>query len=311
MKKFLHKFILFSIPVLLVWLCLEIFYRYTPNNYSVKNQSLKTKSAEIETLLFGDSHCLYGLNPQYFSSKTFNLGNVSQTIYFDKLLFEKYIDQLPKLKQVVFCIEYTNLSQKDNTGEDDWRKFHYQRYMHLQVPSIAPYDLRQYSVSFTQNLSKTRDLLKRYFKTGTITDCDGNGWGTNYKKEDRIPPASIAERRAKMQEDGSMDFRLNTQRLQEIINKCKAKNIQVLIVSMPQTAVYEHYLNQKKLNAIIKTCTLLRDNNPENVKYLNLFHDKRFSDEDFFDADHLNDAGAGKASKIVNEYLSTISTRKF
>lgn len=302
--------LLFSIPILLVWLSLELFYNNVPNNYSVKNQTLKRQSVKIKVLLFGDSHCLYGLNPQYFTRPTFNLSNVSQTIYFDKLLFEKHVDHLPNLKQVVFCIEYTNLSQKDNTGEDDWRKFHYQRFMDVKVPSITTYDPRQFSVAFTQSPSKTRDLLKRYFKTGSITDCDSNGWGTNYKKADRIPSASIAERRAKIQEDGSMDFHQNVARMQEIISECKSRNIQVLIVSMPQTAIYEKYLNQNKLKAIINTCKKLRDQNSENVYYLNLFHDKRFTDDDFFDADHLNDSGATKASKIVDQYLTAMDLLK-
>ena len=311
MKRFLYKLLLFSMPVLLAWGLLELFYRHTPNNYTVKNESLKTRANKIEILLFGDSHCLYGLNPKYFSAPAFNLSNVSQTIYFDKLLFDKQVDHLPKLKQVVFCIEYTNLSQKDNTGEDDWRKFHYQRYMDLKVPSIEPYDPRNFSVTLTQTPSKTRDLLKRYFKTATITDCDSNGWGTNYRKADRIIPASIAQRRAKMQEDGSIDFRQNSQRLQQIIDQCKKKNIQVLIVSMPQTTVYEKYLNPNKLTAIINTCKQFEVNNPDNVCYLNLFHDQRFYDDDFFDADHLNDAGAVKASKIVSKYLISMQRSKF
>ena len=43
--------------------------------------------------------------------------------------------------------------------------------------------------------------------------------------------------------------------------------------------------------------------NPKDVFYLNLFDDSRFSEEDFYDADHLNDEGALKCSTIVNDYL--------
>lgn len=310
MRKFIFRLLLFVTPFLLVFVVLEFFFRHTPNNYSVKNQYIKTNNLKIETLLFGDSHCLYGLNPSYFSTNTFNLSNVSQTIYFDQLLFEKHIDSLPKLKKVVFCIEYTNLSQRDNTGEDSWRKFHYQRFMELNVPIIEPYDPRQMSIVLTQNFYKTRELLKRYIKKGSILDCDIKGWGTNYKKENRINPEQIAARRAKIQEDGLTDFRLNAQRLQKMISVCKKRNIKVIIVSMPQTRIYEHYLNQNKLKAIIKRCKNFQINNTETVHYLNLFHDERFTNDDFYDADHLNNVGAIKCSKIVNQFLNSIDTKE-
>jgi hypothetical protein len=123
MKKFTFNLMLFLLPIAIFISLAEFFYRTVPNNYSVKNENLIKKKAEIETLLFGDSHCFYGLNPIYFKKKTFNLSNVSQTIYFDKLLLDKYIKILPKLNYIVICIEYTNLSQKDNTEEDIWRIF--------------------------------------------------------------------------------------------------------------------------------------------------------------------------------------------
>lgn len=306
MRKFFLKLLLFIAPFVLMYVALEVFYRNVPNNYSVKNQEINKNSQKIEVLLFGDSHCLYGLNPSCFSRNTFNLSNVSQTIYFDKLLFDKYVDKLPKLKQVVFCIEYTNLSQIDNSGDDGWRKFYYQRFMHLEVPLISALDPRNYCLAFTQSFYKSRDLVKRYVKKRTILDCDSLGWGTNYKKADRIPAAQVAQNRAIVQEDGLMDFEVNKSRINNIIQKCKQRNIQVLIVSMPQTKVYESYLNQNKLSKIKETCSEFHSNNPNDVFYLNLFDDTRFSEEDFYDADHLNNDGALKCSKIVNDYLTSI-----
>jgi hypothetical protein len=304
MKTTKIKWMLFLLPIILLYGGVEFFYREVPNNYTQKANSIKKHSNETEVLLFGDSHCFYGLNPSYFSKKTFNLSNVSQTLYFDHLLFEKYVDQLPKLKQVVFCIEYTNLSQEDNTQDDVWRKYYYQQYMNLEVPSISIFDIKQYSLALTQNLDRTVKLLIRYFKTGSIIDCDTNGWGTNYKKKDRIRPEEVAKHRAIVQEDGSVNFDVNSNRMQKMITECEQRNIQVIIVSMPQTKLFESYLNPKKLKKIIATCTGFQRNNKNTVHYINLFHDNRFIDEDFFDADHLNDIGATKCSKIVNDSLN-------
>ena len=308
MKNIKVKIALFAIPILLFWIITEYFYRTIPNNYSVKNQYIKNHSKDIEVLLFGDSHCLYGLNPDYFSKNTFNLSNVSQTIYFDKLLLFKHIDNLPNLKQVVFCIEYTNLSQRDNTDEDRFRKYYYQYFMDLKVPIIKDYDIKQYSLALTQNFKKTIDLYIRYLKTGTILDCNLNGWGNNYKQQNRISPEKVAKNRAQSQEDGLTDFKLNTARIDTIIAECEKRKIQVLIVSMPQTKIYTRYLNPKKLKSIFKTCNQFQKSSKNTVHYLNLFNDNRFNDEDFYDADHLNNQGAKKCSKIVNAYLNSISS---
>lgn len=309
MNRFFFKLLLFLFPITIGLVCIEIFYRTVPNNYTSKSNYLKTHSSQIEVLFFGDSHCMYGLNPDYFALHAFNLGNVSQTIYFDKLLFDKYVD-LPNLKKVIFCIEYTNLSQMDNSQDDVYRKYYYQSYMDVEVSIISKFDIGRYSLVFAQSYERTKHLLKRYLKTGNLVDCNANGWGNNYKKRDRTSPNTIAKSRAAIQEDGLMNFKVNTERLQQIINICKQKNIQILIVSMPQTRLFESYLNPKKLKKIIETCTGLQNKNNQNVHYLNLFHDKRFENADFYDADHLNDYGAMKCSKIVNLYLNQIHVKK-
>lgn len=303
MKKFITKILWLAIPFVLGFVGLEVFYRLVPNNYTVKYQNIQKQAQRIEVLLLGDSHCLYGLNPKYFTRPTFNLSQVSQTLYFDQLLLDRYLDHLPQLRQVVFCIEYTNLSQADNSGDDSWRKFYYQKFMHLQVPIIHWADPRNYFLSCTQNFYKSRDLVKRYIKTRTIVDCDAQGWGINYTKAQRIPPASVARQRALVQEDGSMDFSVNQNRLDAMLQKCRQRNLQVLIVSMPQTLVYEHLLNPVKLEKIKQTCAGFQQKYPQNVRYLNLFDDSRFTEEDFYDADHLNDQGAIKCSQIVNAFL--------
>lgn len=306
MKKFCSKTLFFLLPLLILGGFCEYFYRTIPNNYSVKNEYVTKNASKIETLLFGDSHCFYGLNPIYFKKKTFNLSNVSQTIYFDKLLLEQNINKLPKLRYVVLCIEYTNLSQKDNSQEDIWRKYYYQSFMHLQVPLIKWYDFNQYFLCTIQKPSYTFKLIKKKFQDGFIADCDSNGWGTNYKKKDRIEPKLVAKERAKQQEDGSIDFKVNGKKINSIIVSCKKKNIKVIIVSMPQTHLYTSYLNKKKLNLIFKTCQNFQNQNLNNVYYLNLFNNNNFQEIDFYDSDHLNEYGAKKCSKIVDDFINKL-----
>ena len=307
MRKFNIKIFFLLVPFFLLWTYSEYFYRSVPNSYTLKKQYIEKHSSEIEVLLFGNSHCFYGLNPDYFSKETFNFSNSSQTIYFDKLLFDKYFDSLPHLKQVVFCVEYMNLSQKDNTKEDFWRKYYYQQYMNLEVPLISKFDLKKYSLSLTKSLSTTSALIFRYYETKTLINCNPNGWGFTRKKVDRIPPEKNAKQIASSHEDGSINFSKNIERIKAIIDACKKRDIQVIILSMPQSKPYTSYLNKEKLQLIFNYCKDLENSNKNNVFYLNLFKDDRFIDEDFSDADHLNDNGAKKCSQILNKFLNKIT----
>lgn len=104
---------------------IELFYRTITNNYVVKTKNIQERYDDIEVLILGNSHTFYGLNPVYFDKSTFNMSNISQTLYFDKLIFERHFKNLKKLKYVIFNVEYTVLSQVDNTSEDVWRKYYY------------------------------------------------------------------------------------------------------------------------------------------------------------------------------------------
>lgn len=126
MKRTRVRLFVFLFPILLVWGAVEFFYRAVPNNYTLKYNYMESHAGEVEVLLLGNSHSLFGLNPDYFSRKAFNLANISQTVYFDELLFNRYIDRMPNLKQVVFCIEYSSLSHQDDTNEDTFRKYYYE-----------------------------------------------------------------------------------------------------------------------------------------------------------------------------------------
>ena len=89
MNKFITKLIIFCLPILLGTLVLEVLLRNIPNDYSQKKEYLDENSSEIETLILGSSHSFYGLNPKYFSSKTFNASHISQSLNYDYKIINK------------------------------------------------------------------------------------------------------------------------------------------------------------------------------------------------------------------------------
>lgn len=71
---------------------------------------------------------------------------------------------------------------------------------------------------------------------------------------------------------------------------------------MPVHKSYSEKVNQKKANAIFAVAQKLAREN-SNTSYINLFYNENFSDEDFYDPDHLNDRGAKKCSILLNEFI--------
>ncbi|WP_313807977.1 D-alanyl-lipoteichoic acid biosynthesis protein DltD [Flavobacterium sp.] len=310
MKILLKKIFLFVLPFIGIFLFIEGFYRFVPNDYTKKRDLIEHKKDTTEVLIFGNSHPFYGLNPKYFNKPTFNLSYVSQTIYFDKLLFDKHIDKFKNVDCVILHIEYTSLSEVINTDENNWRKYYYESYMNLEVPSIVKYDPTRLFLSSTRNFNNNIKILSRFCMDGTLVNCDENGFGINYTPEEKqLISKEEAQKRVNSVEDHLMDFTDNTLRIQAIIDACKKRNIEVVLLTLPVTDYFSENVNQEKLAKIIKTCNSLTENN-ENVSYLNLFKDNRFSNADFYDSDHLHTNGAIKSSKIVNQFVNGILQNK-
>jgi YHS domain-containing protein len=290
------------VPVLLVWAATEAFYRFTENNYTYKTKVIKATSNEIETLVFGDSHPFFGINPEHFTSNTFNIANVSQSLYFDELLLEKYIENLPNLKNVVLNISYFTLSVKDDSSEDRWRKYFYQQDMEIEIPSISIFDPKQYSLTLNRRFNKSVELFRDYLKNGTIVSAYENGYGM--QDETSIVPDKeiISELIAKKHEDNSLDFEKNINHLQRIINLCKKHNVEVYLIEMPVYKTYYGLLDPTKKKKIKTTLSQWELKN-EGVYYYDFCEEESFVDSDFRDADHLTNEGAEKFSKLLNGIL--------
>ncbi|MDR2410253.1 MAG: hypothetical protein LBE13_19380 [Bacteroidales bacterium] len=91
MRKFIVRTFLYLLPVLLFLILLEILLRNIPNDYSYKKKYLDTQFCNIETLILGNSHSFYGIDPVYFSTNTFNAAHVSQSLDYDyEILKQQY-----------------------------------------------------------------------------------------------------------------------------------------------------------------------------------------------------------------------------
>ena len=304
MKKLIKYTGCFLLPIMLVIVLIELFYRVVPTNYTFKHEAILKNRDTIEVLTFGDSHAMYGINPRYISGHVFNLANLSQTVYFDELLFNKYVDRLTNLKSIIIPMEYTTMSQEDNTQEDVWRKYFYESQMDLKVPLIKWYDPKKYSLALSQKLVRTVKALNIYRHNNTLVNCDQRGWGLGYNTAiDSIELKRLAPIISRKHNDNKIDISQNAGRIESIIKTCQTKNINVLLVNLPVTPSYYKLLNKEEVRSILSQSQEF-NNTFDHVRHLDLLQDERFKQDDFHDADHLNKKGAKKCSIVINEFLN-------
>ena len=305
MRRLYSKLALFLLPLFLVWLALEVFYRQAPNNYSYKDQQLQKVAPFTKTLIMGDSHAFYGINPVYFKDPTFNLSNISQSLLTDELLLEKHIANLPALKTVFINISYFTLSAKENDLESNWRKYFYYHSMGIRAPSISFWNPKRYSMALIQRFDKSIDLVQQYYKNHTIVSATPLGYGKQDMSNVVQDKEAISVVIANKHEDNSLDFKRNTARLQRIIALCKKYGVGVVLLEMPVYPAYYNLLDTEKKEKIKSVLHELSGVN-DTVFYLDLSTSPLFEKQDVRDADHLTNSGAKKCSILLNRYIQDI-----
>mgnify|MGYP000306610883 CR=1 FL=1 len=115
MKKFLYKTLLFSAPVLLLFLAIELFVVFKPNSFNTKAKYIQN-NLDVEAVFLGSSHTQNGINPEFMHLKTANLAYGGQDYALDSALFFKYASKLQDLKYVFLEMDYHSLEHTNLTN---------------------------------------------------------------------------------------------------------------------------------------------------------------------------------------------------
>jgi hypothetical protein len=126
------------------------------------------------------------------------------------------------------------------------------------------------------------------------------GFGLNYNSDVKNNMEKTGEAAAlRHTYYGIKLFNSNSEIIQNIIKWCNERDIKLLFITFPAYYTYKNRLNNDQLeNTIDYMLHIEREN--ENVYYYNFFDDNDFVEDDFFDADHLNELGAMKFTKKID-----------
>jgi len=309
MKKFVNLVLIFSLPLVIGLISFEFLLRNITNDYSYKRDYLDKNAKEIEVLFLGNSHILYGINPEFSSFKSFNVANGSQSLDYDFAIFNKFKNKLKKLKCIVIPIDYTSMYATLGDGVEKWRAKNYTIYFDIKNQNYQ-YNFEVINGKLLKNLVR----IKRFYlnKKSDIT-CNKLGYGTAFNSKnakDLVETGKTASKNHTQSRKNNLSFIKNQKSLASIIKLAKQKNIEIIFVSSPTYKTYYEKLDADQLNNTINHIKEITAKN-ENAHYYNFLKDKRFIASDFFDADHLNEIGAKKFTSIVDSLIQTFEINKF
>ena len=126
MKNFLLKILIYTLPIVLVAVGLEIYVERIPNSYTYKRTYMEQHASEIQILVLGSSYAYDGIDAEVLPN-AFNLANSSQCFEDDYRLLLRYIVDMDSLQTVVLPLSYSSLQMVSSSN----RRGYYTIYMDL------------------------------------------------------------------------------------------------------------------------------------------------------------------------------------
>jgi hypothetical protein len=305
MKYFITHTLIFSFPVLLFLITLEILLTNRGFTYTEQKKQLENQADSIQILILGPSYSFTGLNPRLFTLPAFNLANDNQDLYYDMKLLEKYQPTLENLKAVVFVIGYQTLDHCLSSTETEGRTrgFYYKKIFGIPRNDSSHFITDH---SFLLNIG-----IK--FSINILSDKSAfdirNGWKVN--KENSVfsettddPDRIVRSKLLHMNEINAVKTDQNIRYLMHAIDLCTNNRIKVLLCISPVTSYYRKNISVLKYDYVVGKLENISDN--QDVFLLNLFKDPVFNDKDFSDMHHVNREGSVKFSLSVNDRLMDI-----
>lgn len=306
MSTFLKKVVYFIFPIVMLFIGIELYFRNQNHPFKLKATHQKENLAEIENVFLGSSHTQNGINPEYFSKRTSNLGFAAQNIQLDSALFFKVIPKMEKVKNVIIELDYHRLD--DPIDKNYFRLPWYYIYYDIEV---YPINLINKISLYSSNIQFFNSNLLNSFKS-TYKEKVVNKYGyvvKNYNdyfapmKYDSLKIFKTASTRLKNRHtDISLNLRLsNKNRINQMVTYCNQNNIKVYILTFPLCKTYRALKIVEKdsyrkhfIDSLVKH---------SKVKLLDYESSTDFNLKDFSDDDHLNPSGAKKLSLMLNKII--------
>lgn len=305
MKKFLIRLSIFVVPFAIFFVLVE-FYCTNQSTFAIKEQYVEREKGENEILILGSSHLQNALNPEFFRQKTTNLAFAGQTIEINYYLLEKYINEMPKLKMVVFEASPHAIYMKFDPEEGNG---HIYANLYDIYYKVSPYSVKNYSCLLTNfkffsgiyldyiNPLETKYIINKYgFVTNDFHDRFSKlNYDTKKIKESFVMNHGF---------DRKDLLALNKEYINKAVALCEKKGVKMLLLTPPFYTTYEKAIPadaKKDMQDMVNQASKY-----SGLKYYDFSINKNFLVRDFKNDNHLNSNGAKKFSIQIDSLINPI-----
>lgn len=301
MKKYIINLLIFTLPLIVVFACLEYSIRSYKTVMKQKQIFLSEKSDAIEVLILGNSHAADGINPASFTLNTFNAAHGSQSLYFDIEITKKYLSRMKHLKYVLISIDYhslyfTHAKQRDfmyaNYFDINYNKTNFRKSDFSLL--LFGYGFKNGLTMLSENPTKTENGWAGFKTTNfeTLTDLSGKERVEGFNKD--------------IKENYSNKIKIIT-KLNRFLKLLKENDITPVVVTLPCHHFYTSHLDDKIVEENYKDIkSICSQNKIEHLDYLF----EKFEDSSFHNVDHLNAKGAKIISDKINKEIMIMEKNK-
>jgi len=232
---------------------------------------------------------------------------------YDHMIFDKFFDGMPLLEYVIMGVDYWSPFGSLEDSPEWWRvkyyNIHYGSKYH-RWESKYNYEL------FFHNIGTFRRAANGFLtllglKNESYRTVNDLGYGINYTLANRSAEWDNGKEEALRH--NKMIFRTidannisqNKKYMEMIILKSAERNVKVILVNLPLYKSYVHNQNKVLLNQQKEFCKNLAAKFGK-VFYYDFSEDPRFVEDDFYDANHLNEVGAKKMSLVLDRIIATL-----
>jgi hypothetical protein len=301
LKRLIIKSVLLLFPFISIVGLIEYRLRQVPNEYSSTKAALDTKVGEVEILITGTSHAQNGVAPQFLALPAFNLSYGSQSLHYDTQLVLKYVDSTPNLKLVIFTISYHSLEYRLINSIERWRAgFYKQVYDIPGEDSDEGFKLTNYSYIALYTPKEAFRQASGGFLGAAAAETTGGETSAITGTQSQVSE-DFGRRRVQLHETQMRraDLVHNVAALERACTLLKAKGVSVVFITVPTHRTYYDQINRESYQRMQETIKQITEK--YQVPYFNYLRDERFTEKDFINSDHLNERGAEKFSRILNE----------
>lgn len=313
MKRLLTKLVLLCAPFVLFFAVYQVQYeRRHANALAAKRVLFEPQMRNVEVLVLGPSYTEKGVIPGVLGRSAFNLAMPAQSIYYDRALLDKYLDQMPALKTVLLPVSYVTLESQLDTGPIPARCYFYTYEFGLPHRQWKmTWNARNYFAYYLDDqaridllLGKGKDFMDDYDpKGGCVARLSELSTSENRTRLENSATAMMKLEKKSMKVEY---LRENELILRDIIANLQQRGITAILFWPPAHESYrrlfdlEVYCDEKEM--------LARLHSETGVGVYDYTDDSRFADCDFDDPTHLNFSAAERYSRILREDLLEVES---